>query len=75
MELRAVIGSGIFSRRHVRPETSFRRSAAHPYQFDRRTSPEPLPGTITALLTVLIVRMTVPLENSYDSKGTRLNSS
>ena len=25
------------------------------YQFDRRTSPEPLPGTITALLMVLIV--------------------
>ena len=81
--LRAVIGSGMFSRRQVNPGISFSRLAAQPYlsimdldyqflfssksksqkhqflisyQLDRRTSPEPLPGTITALLTGLIIK-------------------
>ena len=80
--LRAVMGSGMFSRRQVNPGISFSRLAAQPYlsimeldshffsskyksqkhqfsisyQLDRRTSPEPLPGTITALLTGLIIK-------------------
>jgi hypothetical protein len=54
MYLHAVMGSGIFFSMELNPEISFSFLLAQPYQLDQVTSPEPLPGTITALVAFTI---------------------
>ena len=46
--LLAVIGSGIFFSIELNPGKSFSFLLAQPYQLDIATSPDPLPGIITA---------------------------
>merc|ERR1719450_659590 len=49
MDLLAVMGSGMFLRTLQNPGISFNLLLTQPYQLDLVTSPEPLPGTMTAL--------------------------
>ena len=55
--LLAVTGSGIFFSTELNPGISFSFVLAHPYQLDLVTSPDPLPGMMTALVALSMLSL------------------